>query len=863
MKKTLFILSLAFIGIVCAWAQVTTVPAIIQKGYTGPVTIIFNPNQGNKGMVGASACYAHTGYNNWLGAPEWRSGLDKHKMTKNTDGNWELSMPNGLYAYYGITSQTNVTRLCFVFNDGKNGNKEGKDANGGDIFVTLAESGLQVQMTSAMAELSIVGQQVTLNCNATETADLTLKSNGETVKTGTGKEIIYTATLSTTGTNTFEFTASADGVTKTTQLETYVCNLSQEEARPTGLKMGITYDNSPSVATLCTFAAGCKTPNDLSVLEHAKTIYVVGSFNQWKINDNYQMKRDGNYFWLKLTGLTPGLEYTYQYLVLRADGKVVRISDLYSTRLKEGVSGANGYATILQTQAQTYKWSDATLHFKRPNKNNLIIYELWVYDHTANKNLKGLLNQLDYFKQLGINCIELMPVNEFDGNQSWGYSPNHYFAIDKQYGQPNDLKTFVDSCHKHGIAVVLDMVLNHSTGNNPMNKLYPYGEDLQYNPWFNVKAPHPDNVYEDWNHDFEPTHQMMIDVLKFWMEEYKVDGYRLDLSHGLCGKSYNAVTNLTDYYTKAVQPLGGYMMLEHWGNSMGSDRPKLVNAGMMCWENTCNAFEQVTMGWLKDGDALNNANKDNYISYCETHDEERCFFKAKKWGNGSLQTDEAARIKRIPLVLGFQAMLNGPQLFYHFAEIGSELGKFQSKTGAIGKEDGENPPCAYGATSCQNYNYKMDPKEVYKMTWTEETTARTQAMLQVGKIIKLRTKYLPSVFEGNPTAAKLGSGVEVRSVQWGNDVLVVGNFSASAGNSYTIPAGTWYDYLNNNQKITTSNLSLSPGDLRILVGSPVVTDIDEVNMDITPAAKPTKFIQDGRFLILRDGVLFDALGRPL
>lgn len=863
MKKTLFILSFAIIGFVCAWAQVTTIPAIIQKGYTGPVTIIFNPTQGNKGMVGATACYAHTGYNNWTGAPEWRSALDKHKMTKNTEGNWELSMPNGLYEYYGITPQTNVTRLCFVFNDGKNGTKEGKDANGGDIFVKLAESGLQVQMTSSMAELSIIGQQVTLNCNATETADLKLLLNGETIQTGSGTKLVYTTTLSNIGTNTFEFTASANGITQTTQLKTYVCHLSPEEKRPAGLKMGITYDNSPSIATLCTFAAGCQTPNNPSILEHAKAVYVVGSFNQWKINENYLMKRDGNYFWLKLTGLVPELEYTYQYLVLRADGKVVRISDLYSTRVKEGVSGANGYATILQTQVPAYKWSDETLHFKRPNKNNLVIYELWVYDHTANKNLKGLLNQLDYYKQLGINCIELMPINEFDGNQSWGYSPNHYFAIDNQYGKPNDLKVFVDSCHKNGIAVVLDLVLNHSTGNNPMNKLYPYGDDLKYNPWFNVTAPHPDNVYEDWNHDFEPTHQMMIDILKFWMEEYKVDGYRLDLSHGLCGKKYNAVENLIDYYTKAVQPLGGYMMLEHWGSSMGTDRPKLVNAGMMCWENTCNAFQQVTMGWLKDGDALNNANKDNYVSYCENHDEERCFFKAKKWGNGTLQTDEAARIKRIPLVLGFQAMLNGPQLFYHFAEVGSELGKFQSKTGAIGKEDGENPPCAYGATTCQDYNYKMDPKEIYKMTWTQETTARTNAMLQLGKIIKLRTKYLPTIFEGNPTTYLLGGGVKVRSIQWGNDVLVVGNFSASEENTYTIPAGTWYDYLNNNQRVTASNISLTPGDIRVFVGTPIVTDINEVTTDATPSVTTTKFIQNGRFIILREGVFYDALGRPL
>ncbi|MCQ2311680.1 MAG: alpha-amylase family glycosyl hydrolase [Paludibacteraceae bacterium] len=859
MKKIVFVIALCVLPVAWCLAQVTTDPAIIQKGDTGPVTIIFNPNQGNKGMVGATACYAHTGYNSWVGAPTWRSGLDKHKMTKNADGNWELKMPDGLYAYYGITPQTNVTQLCFVFNDGKGSNKEGKTAAGGDIFVKLAESGLQVQITSDMAEVSVVGDAVTLTCNATEAAELTLTQNGQTVKTGSGEKMVYTGTLSTTGTNTFELTASSQGVTKTTQLSTYVSTESPEEARPTGLKMGITYDSSnPTAATFCTYAASCKTANDPSVLAHAKTVYIVGSFNQWKVNDKYQMKRDGNYFWLKKTGLAPGTEHTYQYLVVRADGKVVRISDLYSTRVKEGVSGADGYASILQTQVSPYKWSEATLNFKRPNKNNLVIYELWVYDHTANKNLKGLLSRLDYFEELGVNCIELMPVHEFDGDQSWGYSPNHYFAVDKQYGQPNDLKIFVDSCHKRGIAVVLDLVLNHSTGNNPMNKLH-HGDELKYNPWFNVTPPHPDNVYEDWNHDFGPTHQMMIDVLKFWMEEYKVDGYRLDLSHGLCGKSYNAVTNLTDYYTKAVQPLGGYMMLEHWGGSMGTDRPKLVNAGMMCWENTCNAFEQVAMGWLKDGDDLSSANKDNYISYSENHDEERCFFKAKRWGNGTMQTSEAERIARIPLVLGFQAMLNGPQLFYHFAEVGSEIGKFQSKSGTIGKEDGENPPCAYSATSCQDYNYKMEPKEIYRMTWTQESEARQEAMRQVGKIIRLRTRIMPKVFEGNPTTSSVGAGKSLRTVQWGNNVFVAGNFSATATATVTLPAGTWYDYMNDYTP-ALQQYTLQPGEIKIFTfQSP--TELPE--QETGSMYVPHKILHEGHLYFLHDNRWTDLWGNTM
>ena len=332
-------------------------------------------------------------------------------------------------------------------------------------------------------------------------------------------------------------------------------------------------------------------------------------------------------------------------------------------------SGADGsFVTVIQTNKPEFEWSDATKNFVRPDKNNLVIYELWVYDFTHDRGYAGVINRLEYLEQLGVNAIELMPVSEFAGNYNWGYSPCLYFAPDKAYGTANNLKTLVDECHKRGIAVILDMVFNHATGNNPMNKLYPYGADLAQNPWFNEIPPHGDNFYEDWNHDFPLAHQMFIRALKYWIEEYKVDGYRLDLSHGLCGTTKNSVANLKDYYAKGVEPYGGYLILEHWGDNTPSDWNTLIAAGMQCWRNTNNSYMEAAMGYYTKG-IFADANKDGFVSYCESHDEERMQYKAKKYGSGDVKKTEV-RLSRVPACVAMNVLLNGSHMLWMFEEIG-------------------------------------------------------------------------------------------------------------------------------------------------------------------------------------------------
>ena len=592
----------------------------------------------------------------------------------------------------------------------------------------------------------------------------------------------------------------------------------------------------------------------------------------WKLSADYQLYKDGNYFWITLTGLTPGQEYRFQYAVERADGVKKQISDLYSEKvlhpddqyepkkvdpdLLDYPSGADGYVTVIQPGKPEFQWSDATLNFQRPNKNNLVIYELWIYDYTEGRSLKGLMKRLDYIQNLGVNAVELMPICEFDGNYNWGYSPNHYFAPDKAYGTEEMYKTFIDECHKRGIAVIIDMVFNHATGLNPMNKLYPYGTDLANNPWFNVNAPHSDNVYEDWNHGFAPAKEMFTRALKYWLTEYKVDGFRLDLSHGLCSDQPNtAVANLKYYYDNGVKSVApdAYMILEHWGGNMGTERPQLISYGMQCWSNTTNAYCQTAMGWLKEGDGFGDANKDGYVSYCESHDEERMQYKAKQWGNGTVATDASVRLGRVAENVAFNVLLNGSHMLWMWEEIGYDFSI--------------NSDLDHPNASSDSYRCNKKPRPEIRGYFTNAD--RVAAFTKCAQVITLRTQLMPQVFEGNPTSVTIGTGAKLRKIQWGSDVFVAANFDVTGNQAVTLPNGTWYDYLNG-ATLANGTYTLAPGELKVFTGTPVQAptfadiqkrdhqDVENVQED---KVQSTKVLKDGQIYILRGDKVYNIQGQ--
>ena len=352
---------------------------------------------------------------------------------------------------------------------------------------------------------------------------------------------------------------------------------------------------------------------------------------------------------------------------------------------------------------------------------------------------------------------------------------------------------------------------------------------------------------------------MFIRALKYWLTEYKVDGFRLDLSHGLCSDQANtSVKNLKDYYDKGVKSVApdAYMICEHWGGNMGTERPQLVNYGMQCWSNTSNAYCQTAMGWLKDGDAFSEANKDGYVSYCESHDEERMQYKCKKYGNGDLQTNTAARLARVPENVAFNVLLNGSHMLWMWEEIGYDF----------------SINCDLDHPNDYNDSYRCNKKPRPEIRGYFTNSNRVAAFTKCAQVITLRTQLLPSVFEGNPTSVSISSGNALRTIRWGGNVYVAANFSVSANQTVTLPSGTWYDYLNGATQ-ANSTYTLAPGELKVFTGTPVQaptftdiqkrdhTPIENVSTDDMP--KSYKFMRDGQIFIQRGDKVYTITGQPV
>ena len=347
-------------------------------------------------------------------------------------------------------------------------------------------------------------------------------------------------------------------------------------------------------------------------------VYALGDFNDWTAGDASLMFRDtsdprGTRWWIQLDGLTPGQTYAFQYFV---DG-AIRVADPYSPVVL--YPGEAGYPTgktdfavgRFTAGGASFAWTDGG--FVAPEAEDLVVYELLVRDFLQDHSFTTLADTLDYLQRLGVNAIELMPVAEFDGDQSWGYNPAFHLALDKYYGTPQSFKAFVDEAHARGIAVIMDVVYNHATGQSPLIRLYNGGGfsgPSASSPYANVTATHPFSVFNDLNHE-SPLTQIWLDKAnRWWVEEYHVDGYRYDLSAGFMQTgdffSYNPgriaiLTRMMDaLWDEHPETL---VILEHlidnareWGE-LATFQKDEGRTGAILWHNMNREYSQSAMGY--------------------------------------------------------------------------------------------------------------------------------------------------------------------------------------------------------------------------------------------------------------------------
>ena len=394
------------------------------------------------------------------------------------------------------------------------------------------------------------------------------------------------------------------------------------------------------------------------------------------------------------------------------------------------------------------------------------------------------MGKLSYLKAMGVNAIELMPVQEFDGNDSWGYNPCFFFAMDKAYGTKAMYKQFIDACHEAGMAVILDVVYNHATGNNPLAKLYWDGDKTaKNNPYFNVEAPHPYSVFHDFNHESPLVRKFVKRNLQFLLKEYKVDGFRFDLTKGFtqtsCTEStasnYDAsrIAILKDY-NAAIKEVkeGSYVILEHFCDS--KEENELAADGMHLWRNLNNAYCQSAMGYAKNSSFSSLYEKTPaWVGFMESHDEERAAYKQSQWGEGILKTDLDARMNQLALNTTFFLTVPGPKMVWQFGEMGYDISiEENGRTGRI--------PLHW------EYLENTDRKELHDV---------------YADLMKLRNAH-PELFDSSAILTwkvgvsdwDNGRSLLVESVT-GKQLVVMGNFTHNAVDvAFPATAGNWTNY---------------------------------------------------------------------
>ncbi len=853
MRTKFLLLTLVFFSVQLFPQIVITVPP--EPTENDSITIYFDATQpGAEELLNyTGTVYTHTGVNTNLGnwqhvIGDWGNNSNQPALVRDSENHYHLTIgfPRD---YYNITAPSeHITALAFVFRS--------SDFNlqtNPDIFINVYDPGLNLVVNSPEVDLRFgdplrspvfSGQNDTTNISiscveiGTVTSSITLFFDGIFAAQSNTNEIFSQFFASEYSSGIHTITAVAEDTSNLTDTLSFVIMINsivQNLPLPAGNIHGINYTNSTSV-TLALYAP------------YKDFVYVIGDFNDWKVDPTYYMYKeevtpDSVVWWLTINDLNPGEEYAFQYLV---DGQI-RIGDPYSEKVLDPSNdqyisdstypGLKQYpygktadlVSVLQTDQHPYQWR--VTNFQKPAKTDLVIYEMLLRDFVSTHDYKTLKDTLGYLKRLGINAIELMPVMEFEGNESWGYNPAYHGALDKYYGPKNDFKSLIDEAHSMGIAVILDIVLNHAYGQCPLVRLYYDSETnltTPENPWFNVVSPNPAYSWGyDFNHESNATKYYVDRINKYWLEEFHVDGYRFDFSKGFTntpGDGWNYDPARIAILERMADKLWendstAYVILEHF--TANQEEIELSDYGMMLWGNhNCN-YNQATMGypsgpcgtWDFSGISYKQRSWNNpyLVGYMESHDEERLMYKNLQYGNsyGDYKIKHfSTAIQRIKEAAAFFFTVPGPKMIWQFGELGYDI------------------TIDYPCRVCNKpilWNYYDDPArlKLYKVFKT---------------LINLKQDY-PVFRSTNFTIDAANNSKRINIYDSTMDVVVLGNFNVQPGtyNPNFSRTGSWYDYFSGDSLIVTNtqdNISLDPGEFHIYTTVRLPKPEDDILNDI-------------------------------
>ena len=796
----------------------------------------------------------------------WDNSSEVQKLNANSDGTFSISfIPKDFF------DDSNISRMGMLLKakDGT-GDKKTQDYLHyvGKVQVSILNPAFNPVSVPAGGSISVSAQM--MSSGAIQAGDFEIYFNDNLISSGQGYP---TFNQNISGIN-------EDGVLKVkgtpfgqtdfgeSVIDIYLDREIQFTAMDNNLVDGVNYSNNNNNVTLVLDAPG------------KEYVYVVGSFNNYLQDENFLMKRDPNNgkFWLEISGLSQQEIYTYQFWAydsnpLEGSPYLIKTADPYSTlvlspydddyipdvsypNLPEYPEGQEREVSVLRSEKPTYNWQ--VTNFQKPEKEDLVIYEVLVRDFDENRNFQGLIDRIDYFKNLNINAIQLMPIMEFDGNESWGYNTSFHMALDKFYGTEEKFKELVDTFHSNGIAVILDLALNHATGRCPSVRLWMsddnndgWGDPNEVNPYFNTIATHSYSVYSDFNHQAEITQRFTKRVIKHWIEEYKIDGFRWDLTKGFtqnCGPNDDTCTNdyradrvaiLKEYadYSWSLDP-NHYVIFEHLGGD--TEESEWANyklnegKGIMMWGKMTNPYNQLSMGFSSDANIermraeSHGFNGKRLIGYTESHDEERLMYRNLQYGNSSNSNHNIKNLNtalsRMSAIGAVSLLIPGPKMIWHFGELGMQQSLNTCQDGSVG-------------------DCKLDtkPQPQWEENWLN-IAQRRQIYDDWSKINDLKINN--DVFKANSAISPHNNNNLLQRIYIWDDnlpntslknVVILANFDVTTQNfisdfPYT---GVWYNLMDNTTfqvNNTNQQISLNPGEFKIFGNQDAVLSKSKYNL---------------------------------